>query len=235
MPCHDSGFKLFANPLFQSNTSFTARPPEEDFRDAEPHQCIACDDGSVSLDIRDGDNAACDLAEWPVRGHSPSDLFLLAGGYVVNSMSVKTSSKSVSLEIDAPPEDEIARLIQAAIAARNHAYAPHSHFYVGAALLMHDGKIIEGCNVENASYSLTQCAERVAVTSSVAVGYRDFRAVAIASIGGAMPCGACRQVLAEFGLDIFVYTVDVIDGDRQVRRLSELLPDAFSNTDIPSS
>ena len=80
-----------------------------------------------------------------------------------------------------------------------------------------------------------RCAERVAVTSSVTAGYRSFWAVAIASIGGAMPCGACRQVLAEFGMDVFVYTIDVIDGDRQVRRLSELLPDAFSTTDIPSS
>lgn len=136
---------------------------------------------------------------------------------------------------EAPHEDDIARLIQTAIAARDHAYAPHSHFYVGAALLMHDGRMIQGCNVENASYSLTQCAERVAVTSAVAAGYRDFRAVAIASVGGAMPCGACRQVLAEFGMDVFVYTIDVIDGDRQMRRLSDLLPDAFSTADIPTN
>lgn len=146
-----------------------------------------------------------------------------------------SSKMASSHEMIAPNEDDVARLVQAAISARDHAYAPHSHFYVGAALLMHDGRIIEGCNVENASYSLTQCAERVAVTSGVVAGYRSFRAVAIASIGGAMPCGACRQVLAEFGMDVFVYTIDVIDGDRRVRRLSELLPDAFSTNDIPSS
>ncbi|TWU16664.1 cytidine deaminase [Allorhodopirellula heiligendammensis] len=138
-------------------------------------------------------------------------------------------------EYDAPTEDEVVRLVHAAISARNHAYAPHSHFYVGAAVLLHDGRIIEGCNVENASFSLTQCAERVAVTTSVAAGYRNFRAIAIASVGGAMPCGACRQVLAEFGMDVFVYTVDVIDGEQKKRRLSELLPDAFSNTDLASS
>lgn len=153
----------------------------------------------------------------------------------MNTTSAMTASNPSASDSVSPSEEDIARLLQAAIAARDHAYAPHSHFYVGAALLMHDGRIIEGCNVENASYSLTQCAERVAVTSSVAAGYRSFWAVAIASIGGAMPCGACRQVLAEFGMDVFVYTIDVIDGDRQVRRLSELLPDAFSTSDIPSS
>ncbi|TWT91907.1 Cytidine deaminase [Neorhodopirellula pilleata] len=150
-------------------------------------------------------------------------------------ISVMTSAHHSIPEMDAPSEDDVSRLVQAAVSARDHAYAPHSHFYVGAAVLLHDGRIIPGCNVENASYSLTQCAERVAVTSAVAAGYRNFWAVAIASIGGAMPCGACRQVLAEFGMDIFVYTVDVIDGERQMRRLSDLLPDAFSNSDIPSS
>ena len=152
----------------------------------------------------------------------------------MNSVSVTTPVAKKLPELDALSDEDVLRLVQAAISARDHAYAPHSHFYVGAAVLMHDGRIIEGCNVENASYSLTQCAERVAVTSGVASGYRDFRAVAIASIGGAMPCGACRQVLAEFGIDMFVYTIDVIDGVRQMRRLSELLPDAFSTSDIPS-
>ncbi len=150
-------------------------------------------------------------------------------------ISARTSKVMANSEFEAPAEEEVNRLIQAAILARDHAYAPHSHFYVGAAVLLHDGRIIGGCNVENASYSLTQCAERVAVTTSVATGYRSFRAVAIASVGGAMPCGACRQVLAEFGMDVYVYTIDVIDGEQQVRRLSELLPDAFLTSDIPSS
>lgn len=150
-------------------------------------------------------------------------------------ISTKSSKVMAASDYEVPTDEDVSRLVQAAIAARNHAYAPHSHFYVGAALLLHDGRIVEGCNVENASFSLTQCAERVAVTTTVASGYRNFRAIAIASVGGAMPCGACRQVLAEFGMDVFVYTVDVIDGEQQMRRLSDLLPDAFSTSDIPSS
>jgi len=134
---------------------------------------------------------------------------------------------------DQPSEEEWRRLVHAAVTARDSAYAPHSHFYVGAALLMHDGRIVEGCNVENASYSLTQCAERVAVTSAIVAGYRHFRAIAIASVGGAMPCGACRQFMAEFGLDLRVLTIDVIDGSQEKRRLAELLPDAFCPSDLP--
>ena len=128
---------------------------------------------------------------------------------------------------------EINRLIRAATEARDQAYAPHSHFYVGAALLMHDGEIVIGCNVENASYSMTLCAERVAAASAVAKGYRNWRAVAIASVGGVMPCGACRQFLAEFGVDIYVFVVDVIDGERRTRKLSQLLPEAFDNSSLP--
>ncbi len=153
----------------------------------------------------------------------------------MSNTSARRSQLMAASEYDAPTDEEVVRLVQAAISARNHAYAPHSHFYVGAAVLLHDGRIIEGCNVENASFSLTQCAERVAVTTAVVAGYRNFHAIAIASVGGAMPCGACRQVLAEFGMDVFVYTVDVIDGEQKMRRLSELLPDAFSNTDLTSS
>jgi len=128
---------------------------------------------------------------------------------------------------------EMDRLILSAIEARDQAYAPHSHFYVGAAILLGDGKIIGGCNVENASFSLTLCAERVAAATAVARGYRQWLGVAVASIGGAMPCGACRQFLAEFGGDMTVITADVIDGSREIRRLSQLLPDVFSGSDIP--
>ncbi|MEM9364903.1 MAG: cytidine deaminase [Planctomycetota bacterium] len=127
---------------------------------------------------------------------------------------------------------DLDRMVNAAITARDHAHAPHSHFYVGAALLTHTGQLVAGCNVENASYSLTICAERVAATASIAVGDRNWRAIAIASVGGAMPCGACRQFLAEFGMDLLVVTVDVIDNSRQTRRLSQLLPDAFTPADV---
>lgn len=129
---------------------------------------------------------------------------------------------------------EIDQLVRLAIEARDQAYAPHSHFYVGATLLMHDGELISGCNVENASYSLSLCAERGAASTAVARGYRSWRAIAIASVGGVSPCGACRQFLAEFGLDLPVILVDVLDGSRRIHNLSKLLPAAFSPADLPN-
>ncbi|QDT11674.1 cytidine deaminase [Planctomycetes bacterium K23_9] len=129
--------------------------------------------------------------------------------------------------------NEIEHLVRAAIEARDQAYAPHSHFYVGAALLIASGEIVAGCNVENASYSLSLCAERGAVVTAVAQGHRKWRGIAIASVGGVSPCGACRQFLAEFGLDLPVIMVDVIDGSRRVRQLAQLLPDAFDGSSLP--
>ncbi|MDM4017470.1 cytidine deaminase [Roseiconus lacunae] len=128
---------------------------------------------------------------------------------------------------------EIDRLVRSAIDARDQAYAPHSHFYVGAALWIPDGEIILGCNVENASYSLSICAERVATSTAVMKGYREFKAIAIASVGGVSPCGACRQFLSEFGRDLQVIMADVLTGARQIRSLSQLLPDAFDASNLP--
>ncbi|MGB7326939.1 MAG: cytidine deaminase [Rubripirellula sp.] len=129
---------------------------------------------------------------------------------------------------------EIEKLVHSAIAARDQAYAPHSHFYVGAAMLMEDGETVCGCNVENASYSMCLCAERVAASTAVASGYRKWRAIAIASVGGVPPCGACRQFLSEFCTDTLVVMVDVIDGSRRTRQLGQLLPDAFDASSLPS-
>lgn len=129
---------------------------------------------------------------------------------------------------------EIERLVRSAIEVRDQAYAPHSHFYVGAALMTDTGDIVIGCNVENASYALTICAERVAASTAVAAGHRSWKALAIASLGGVMPCGACRQFLAEFGLDVTIIVVDVLNGARQTRKLSQLLPDAFDATSLPN-
>lgn len=130
---------------------------------------------------------------------------------------------------------EIDQLVRAAAEARDQAYAPHSHFYVGAALWLPGGEIVCGCNVENASYSLSLCAERVATSTAVAQGYREFQAIAIASVGGVSPCGACRQFLCEFSGDIQVIMSDVLTGTRQVRRLSQLLPDAFDASSLPTT
>lgn len=118
------------------------------------------------------------------------------------------------------------RLVDSALAARLRAHAPYSRFRVGAALLT-DDVIFPGCNVENASYSLTLCAERVAAVAAVTAGRLTWQAIAIASAGGVTPCGACRQFLAEFVPDLLIVTVDVDTGRRSIYRLTELLPQAF--------
>jgi cytidine deaminase len=123
------------------------------------------------------------------------------------------------------------RLIKAALQARRRAYTPYSKFAVGAAVLAENGKIHAGCNVENASYGLTVCAERVAVWKAVSEGATTFRAIAIAADGkGALvpPCGACRQVLAEFEPALPVLLVDAADA-RHVAEigLADLLPRQF--------
>lgn len=118
-------------------------------------------------------------------------------------------------------------LVDAAREAQRHAYAPYSHFRVGAALLADDGTIYTGCNVENASYGLTICAERAAVFAAAGAGVRKLRRIVVATDGDppASPCGACRQVLAEFGLEI---QVDAVGPHRsRTWKLAELLPDAF--------
>ena len=118
-------------------------------------------------------------------------------------------------------------LISAARSVQARAYAPYSHFRVGAALESSDGTVFLGCNVENASYGLTICAERSAVFAAVSAGVtRVRRAVVVSDVDPpAAPCGACRQVLAEFGLDL---PIDGVGSNGMVRwRLSDLLPAAF--------
>jgi cytidine deaminase len=102
---------------------------------------------------------------------------------------------------------------------------------VGAALLASDGQIFTGCNVENASYGLTCCAERVAIFSAVAAGCRAFEAIAVASERGAAPCGACRQVMREFARDLVIH-VAAADGRFETRRLSDLFPESFGPDDL---
>ncbi len=125
-------------------------------------------------------------------------------------------------------DEELAKLLmQRAREALGNSYSPYSKLKVGAALLTEDGKIFTGVNVENASYSLTICAERVAVFKAVSEGFRKFKAIAITSDRGKiMPCGACRQVLAEFSPHM-----KVIVGDKdnfEIYELEELLPHSFN-------
>lgn len=116
-------------------------------------------------------------------------------------------------------------LIAAAWESREHAYAPYSKFKVGAAILAGDGRVFTGCNVENISYGLTNCAERVAIGTAIAAGARDFVAVAVVADTSepVSPCGACRQVLAEFGIPV----VMLANRSSQIEfSLDELLPRA---------
>jgi cytidine deaminase len=130
-------------------------------------------------------------------------------------------------------EEQHAELIAAALAVRERAYAPYSKFQVGAAILTLDGKFFTGCNIENASYGLTMCAERVAAASAVAAGYRQFAAIAVASPAAASPCGACRQVLAEFAPKLPVLLVDSDAPDcPRLTDLGVLLPNQFSSNSV---
>lgn len=117
-------------------------------------------------------------------------------------------------------------LLRAAQASRTRAYVPYSKYAVGAAVLGSDGKIYSGCNVENASYGLTICAERNAIAAMVAAGCTSIEAVAVVTADGGTPCGACRQVLSEFAVG---ETTVVCAGDTSSHQFSvaELLPSSF--------
>jgi cytidine deaminase len=131
-------------------------------------------------------------------------------------------------------EDKRNQLIQSAIEARQKAYAPYSNYAVGAALLTSSGNVYQGVNIENAAYPASICAERSAVFNAVINGERQFTAIAVATLNAGMPCGSCRQVLAEFGLDTLVLISD-LEG-RLIREtdVASLLPDAFTPDDLVS-
>ena len=118
-------------------------------------------------------------------------------------------------------------LVQEAIQALEHSYSSYSNYAVGAALLTTDGQIFRGANIENAVYPLTICAERVAVFKAVSEGNRSFQAIAVATKDGGSPCGSCRQVLAEFGLDTDVIITDTHGKIHHQTTVGELLPHSF--------
>ena len=129
-------------------------------------------------------------------------------------------------------DEERRALIDLANEARRRAYAPYSNYPVGAALRTKSGRIFTGCNVENAAYPTSMCAERIAIFKAVSEGEREFEVIAVVTSNGGSPCGGCRQVMAEFGLDTIV-----LIGDGEGRLIQEttvagLLPGAFTPKDF---
>ena len=129
-------------------------------------------------------------------------------------------------------ELEIQKLMDCAIKAREKAYSPYSHFAVGAALLCEDSTLYEGCNIENASYGLTNCAERTVIFKAVSEGHIKFKALAVVADteGPCAPCGACRQVMAEFKIPLII--MGNLMGNIKMVTIEEVLPFSFSEYDV---
>jgi len=132
----------------------------------------------------------------------------------------------------APMKEDYKQLIGLANEARRHAYAPYSNYPVGAALRTKTGRVYAGVNVENAAYPTGICAERVAVFKAVSEGERDFEVIAVVTDNGGSPCGACRQVLSEFGLDTVVLIADGNGKLSMETTVRNLLPEAFLPGDV---
>ena len=129
-------------------------------------------------------------------------------------------------------EIERKALIDLANEARRRAYAPYSNYQVGAALRTRSGRIYTGCNVENAAYPTSICAERVAIFKAVSEGEKEFDVIAVVTANGGSPCGSCRQVLAEFGLDTLVLISDAEGHLLKESTVAKLLPGAFTPKDL---
>lgn len=126
------------------------------------------------------------------------------------------------------------QLIQKALLARERAYVPYSQFAVGAALLAEDGTVFLGCNIENAAYPVTICAERTAIFKAISEGHKNFKAIAVVADtpGPCSPCGSCRQVMAEFFPRDFPVILTNLKGDVMETTVEKLLPGAFQSTDM---
>jgi cytidine deaminase len=147
------------------------------------------------------------------------------------SRTQRTPSPSVAPPKRAKSDALLDELARAATEARERAYAPYSRYRVGAAIATKSGRVFTGCNVENATFGATICAERGAVMQMIAAGERDPIACAVVTVDGGSPCGICRQVLAEFARDMPIALIAAKDDDEQtglVVRLAELLPLAFA-------
>jgi cytidine deaminase len=132
-------------------------------------------------------------------------------------------------------DEERSLLIQSAKEIRQWAYAPYSRYPVGAALLAASGRVYSGVNIENAAYPSGTCAERVAVFKAVSEGERQFTAIAVVTNNGGSPCGTCRQVLAEFGLETIVIIADQTGKIVQETTVANLLPGSFGPQDLTKS
>jgi cytidine deaminase len=126
------------------------------------------------------------------------------------------------------PTERLQELVDLAAEARRNAYAPYSKYAVGAALRTRSGQVFAGVNVENAAYPHTMCAERVAVFAAVTAGEREFEAIAVVTENGGPPCGGCRQVLAEFGLETVVLLANAAGQVLEQTTVGGLLPGAFA-------
>jgi cytidine deaminase len=124
-------------------------------------------------------------------------------------------------------------LVRRALEVRRLAYAPYSKYQVGAALLTATGRYFDGVNIENAAYPTTICAERVAIFKAVSEGERKFAALAVATENGGTPCGSCRQVMAEFDLDMLVLVINGAGDVVQESLVRDLLPGAFTPSSLP--
>jgi cytidine deaminase len=129
-------------------------------------------------------------------------------------------------------DDERHALIDLANEARRRAYAPYSNYQVGAALRTRSGRIFTGCNVENAAYPTSMCAERIAIYKAVSEGEKEFEVIAVVTPNGGTPCGGCRQVMAEFSLDTVVLVADGKGRLVQETTVAGLLPGAFTPKDM---
>jgi len=129
-------------------------------------------------------------------------------------------------------DDMRVTLVKAAMDARMNAYVPYSNYAVGAAVLTSSGKIYTGVNVENAAYPSAMCAERVAIYKAISEGERQFDAISVVTENGGTPCGACRQVMAEFGLQTIILIANQIGEIVRETDVSALLPDAFLPEDL---